>query len=264
MYEELQEEVRVSLLQALLLTHLSARNEESSELRSLPQYLEEVRHILALVLQIPPVDPSTGLRTYYLLRLTGDVFCSITGYRVHQATGQDGLSRALSVDLSAVRDVLQDLIDFLDDLDQAWLAVLEGQVWDPESAEGVDLASGLSNITLHTDDEGAAMNDDNDVKTTLPNQTDTTRLRSLLVGGESALEEWLLDQRFGDSDLPGTLQSMGLLDDFDNLFVRTLSHLGEFKGEDIQEALDERMDLGEEVPMSEPFGYKLPDPDPED
>ena len=31
------------------------------------------------------------------------------------------------------------LIDFLDDIDQAWVAVLHRQIWDPELTEGVDL-----------------------------------------------------------------------------------------------------------------------------
>lgn len=251
------------------------RNEESSTLRTLPQYLEEARHILALVLQIPPVDPSTGLRTYYLLRLTGDILSAIPGYRLHSPVPpaspqppQTGVPAPIT-DMEAVRNTLQDLVDFLDDLDQAWLAVLKGQVWDPESAEEVDLEGGLSDITHHPDDEAEVHPMDTETKTTLSNQTDKTRLRSMLVGGESALEEWLLDQKIGgpteegEFNLAGMLQSMGLLEDFDNLFIRTLGYLGEFKG-DSEEFQGETMNLGEEVPMSDPFAYKLPDPDPED
>ena len=34
---------------------------------------------------------------------------------------------------------LQDLLDLSNDLDQAWVPVLQGQVWDPISGAGVDL-----------------------------------------------------------------------------------------------------------------------------
>ncbi|KAF8956596.1 hypothetical protein BDZ97DRAFT_1671458 [Flammula alnicola] len=196
-----------------LTRNFKKRSEESSTLKTLSTYIEAVRQLLALILQIPPIDPSTSLRTAYLLHLTGDALGSIPGYR-------------LGTTSVVVRSTLQDLVDFLDDLDQAWIAVLKGQAWDPESSEGVDLT-----LPVEIDVEI---------------QTDLTRLRSLLLSGESALEEWLtnergqVDEERGDDlgDVSGMLARMGLLDDFDSLFVRTLDFLGGFAGDVSRNVVD--------------------------
>lgn len=190
-------------------------SEETSSLKTLSAYIEAVRRLLALILQIPPLDPSTGLRIAYLLRLTGDVLNSIPGY-------------TLGMDKTIIQQTLQDLVDFLDDLDQAWLSVLQGQVWDPERGEGIDLIVPVEE----------AIN----LKFNLPSQTDLTRLRSLLFTGQSALEEWLSGERSQRDaqaaqtedlgDVSGMLSRMGLLHEFDSLFSRTLDFLGGF-GENI-------------------------------
>jgi len=174
---------------------------------------------LALILQIPPIDPSTGLRIAYFLRLTGDALGSIPGYK---------LSSMNETNYTA----LHDLIDFLDDIDQAWVAVLQGQVWDPESAEGVDLILPITTHASSVPNEPSIRT----YKSTPPSQTDIARLRSLLFSGESALEEWLTDERAEGNvdsadevdDISGMLENMGLLDRFDSLFVRTLDFLGGF------------------------------------
>ncbi|KAJ2913076.1 hypothetical protein MD484_g7343, partial [Candolleomyces efflorescens] len=219
-----------------------------------------MRHLLALILQIPPVDPSTSLRIFYLLRFTGDALSSIPGYRLTKSIS-DPLEPVESTEMfektaqnsQRIRDTLRDILDFLDDLDQAWLAVLEGQVWDPETAEGVSLQVGLQRITESSSPDGKldgpAGNMDVDYKTSPPSQTDVTRLRSLLMTGESGLEEWLLNEKVAQQggqgdDLTGMLDRMGLLDEFDGIFTRTLDFLGGFGGSD---QLNER--LGEEVPM---------------
>ena len=184
---------------------------------------------MKIILQIPPVDPSTSLRTAYLLRLTGDVLNSITGYKLtSESTPTNGhadgpiasTANLDSIPLPLARSALYDLLDFLDDLDQAWVAVLQGQVWDPSSGAGVDLVVPI--------DSSSGLN----VKSTPPSQTDVTRLRSLLIGGQSALEEWLGEERLTqggegeEDDLSATLERMGLLDEFDELFSKTLDFLG--------------------------------------
>ena len=184
-------------------------------MKTLPAYLEAARHLLLLVIQIPPIDPSTGLRIAYLLCLTGDVLFAIPGYQLE------------TTDTTGIQEILRNLLEFLGDLDQAWLAVLQSQVWDPSTAQAVDLV--------------IAVDDDSDVpriKSTPPSQTEVTRLQSLLFTGESALEEWLTSEkmksRVDDStdsgDVSGMLERMGLLDEFDSLFVRTLDFLGGFTG----------------------------------
>lgn len=145
--------------------------------------------------------------------------------------------------------MLQDPADFLDDLDQAWVAVLKGQVWDPRTAEGVGLHIPVEDVEIPSraaSDPSDASNTNPAVlprpfKSSPPSQTDLTRLRSLLLGGESALEDWMGNQReHGDESAPDELENvsamldhLGLLDDFDSLFSRTFGLLGEFGGETI-------------------------------
>ena len=203
---------------------------------------------MKIILQIPPVDPSTSLRTAYLLRLTGDVLNSITGYRLTsesrptngQADSPIASTATLdSIPLPLARSALYNLLDFLDDLDQAWVAVLQGQVWDPSSGAGVDLVVPI--------DSSSGLN----VKSTPPSQTDVTRLRSLLIGGQSALEEWLGEERLtqggegAEDDLSATLERMGLLDEFDELFSKTLDFLGGAGGVIVEPGSTvEDMDIG--------------------
>lgn len=193
-------------------------------MRTLPAYLEAARHLLLLVIQIPPIDPSTGLRTAYLLRLTGDVLFAIPGYQLETST------------TTSIQETLRDVLEFLSDLDQAWLAVLQSQVWDPSTGQAVDLV-----VDLHDDDSQTINPPSNmpsalsSVKSTPPSQTEVTRLQSLLFTGESSLEEWLTNEKSraddaDNDDVSGMLARMGLLDEFDSLFVRTLDFLGGFTG----------------------------------
>jgi len=165
------------------------RSQPTTHLPTLSRYLDAARPILSLILQIPPIDPSTSLRTALLLRLTNDTLTSITGY-------------------PALPESLPEVLDWLDDLDQAWLAVLEAQVWDPIEARGVDLIIDVS--------EG--------MKSSPVSQTELTRLRSLLVGCTANLEDWLYNH--GDEDVESMLERLGLQAEFDGLFYRTLDYLG--------------------------------------
>ncbi|KAG5642812.1 hypothetical protein DXG03_002096 [Asterophora parasitica] len=176
------------------------RSEATTHLPTLHHYLDAARQILSLVLQIPPIDPSTSLRTAFLLRLTSDALSSIVGYQADPET-------------------LPEALDWLDDLDQAWLAVLQAQVWDPETGAGVD---------LHIDAADASKG----MKSSPLSQTERTRLRSLLVGSSASLEEWLetRQDREEDEDVEGMLERLGLRADFDDLFSRTLDYLGGLGG----------------------------------
>jgi hypothetical protein len=185
-------------------------------LRTLRAYLEAARHLLLLVIQIPPIDPSTGLRIAYLLRFTGDVLFAIPGYQLETST------------TTGIQETLRDVLEFLGDLDQAWLAVLQSQVWDPTTGQAVDLV---------VDDPNPPSNISSalSIKSTPPSQTDVTRLQSLLFTGGSSLEEWLANEKSrvddaDNDDVSGMLDRMGLLEEFDSLFVRTLDFLGGFTG----------------------------------
>ncbi|KAF8801466.1 hypothetical protein BYT27DRAFT_7115052 [Phlegmacium glaucopus] len=214
-----QERKLVAFLDDLFLQltrNYKKRSDISSTLRTLPAYLEAARHLLLLVIQIPPIDPSTGLRIAYLLRLTGDVLSAIPGYQLE------------TPNTTSFQEALRDLLEFLGDLDQAWLAVLQSQVWDPSTAQAVDLVIAVDDDA--SPDSPSTLN----IRSTPPNQTEVTRLRSLLFTGESALEEWLTNEKTrvddADNDVSGMLERMGLLEEFDSLFVRTLDFLGGFTG----------------------------------
>ncbi|KAG7453140.1 uncharacterized protein BT62DRAFT_940510, partial [Guyanagaster necrorhizus] len=174
------------------------RSQSTSHLPTLQLYLEAATKLLLMILQIPPVDPSTSLRTSYLLHLTNDVLSSIVGYPPNPQNAAD-------------------LMDWLDDLDQAWLAVLQSQVWDPKEGLGVDLVIDVDSVAAG-------------VKSSPLSQTERTRLRSLLLGGVETLEEWLFGWE-GDGDSSGNiLESTGLQAAFDEVFSRTLDELGGLGG----------------------------------
>ncbi|KAF7323349.1 hypothetical protein HMN09_00115800 [Mycena chlorophos] len=186
------------------------RSQPDSPLQTLASYLDAAQAILCMILRIPPVDPSGSLRTAYLLRLTSDVLGAIPGY-------------------APVVGEVEALLDWLDDLDQSWVVVLQGQVWHPDTGAG-DLEE--------TVPEGEMMNGTTTttISTSTVTQTDRTRLRGMIIGGSAALEEWveeggLLHVLVGDQDDEGDEDSGGTVQDaFGELFHRTLKELGELEG----------------------------------
>ncbi|KAL4065163.1 hypothetical protein J3A83DRAFT_4264834 [Scleroderma citrinum] len=168
-----------------------------TRLPTLTSYLDAMHNLLAFILRIPPVDPSTALRTTFLLRLTGDVMNSVTGY----PPSVDGLRL---------------LVDFLDDLDQAWVAVLRSQAWDPTTGEGVDLIIPVDEIQPGT----------TPIQSSPMSQTERTRLRSLFVTGTAGLEEWLMGSDLGGGDWEKVLERAGVLQEFNDLFSSALVELG--------------------------------------
>ncbi|KAJ7611786.1 hypothetical protein FB45DRAFT_941009 [Roridomyces roridus] len=191
------------------------RSEENAVLPTLTLYLDAATRIMAMILQIPPVDPSTAVRTAFLLRLTHDVLASIPGYPADPIT-------------------IPYLQDWLDDLDQAWSAVLQAQIWHPDH--------GVSDLVLSADEVAAGK------KSSAITQTESTRLRSLLIGGSATIEEWLggqlhrrprtIDEEDEEeeedmecvADVEGMLERLGVQDDYDQLFSRTLHQLGALSG----------------------------------
>ena len=167
-----------------------------SKLSTLTAYLDAMHHLLAFILQLPPIDPSTSLRTAFLLRLTNDVMNSVLGYPPEM-------------------DNLQQLLDFLDDLDDAWLVVLNAQVWDPSTGTGVDLVISVDMI-----------DPDRPIRSTPVSQTERTRLHSLLVTGTAGLEEWLSRLTTPREDYQLALERAGVMQGFDDLFSKTLAGMG--------------------------------------
>jgi hypothetical protein len=180
------------------------RHEPASKLPTLRAYLDAIRSLLALTLQVPPVSPSGMLRISLLLRLTNTVMDDVPGYSPD------------STDLVP-------LLKWLDLLDRGWLSVLCMQAWDPVRGEGVDLPQHLLE------------------KIPPPTQTDRTRVHSLLVTGTSTLEDWMEGKREDNEDsLVHDMRRLGYKSAFDELFHRTLTRLRELEadeGDDEEELL---------------------------
>ena len=121
-------------------------------------------------------------------------------------------------------ETLSQLLDWLNDLDKAWLTVLRSQVWDPEEGVGRDI------VTLADGD----VDNDSMIHSTLMNQTERTRLRSLLVTGAARLEEWLeLFLVPEGEDYNDVLERLGLRQGFDKLFygsVKAIDMLDDAEG----------------------------------
>lgn len=158
------------------------------QLQTLSSYITAVRPLLAVILQIPPVDPSTPLRTTYLLRLTGDVLPSVIGYKPE------------------FPDV-DELLEWLDDLDQAWVVVLRGDVWDSKSRSELPVSAPAAST-----------------RATLPNPTERTRLRSLLLGGKDAIDEWMQGlEAHGNEE---ALKKLTACEAVEELFSNALDEMG--------------------------------------
>ena len=180
------------------------RHEPASKLPTLRAYLDTLRSLLALTLQVPPVSPSGMLRISLLLRLTNSVMEDVPGY---------------SPDSSD----LVPLLKWLDLLDRGWFSVLCMQSWDPVRGEGVDLPQHLLE------------------KIPPATQTDCTRVHSLLVTGTSTLEDWMEGKNEDTEDsLVHDMRRLGHQSAFDELFHRTLTRLRELgsgEGDDEEELL---------------------------
>lgn len=155
-----------------------------------------------------------ALRTAFLLRLTGEVLTSIAGY-------------------APTADTLPHLLALLTELDNGWCAVLRAQAWDPDAREGVDVEVPVSKPNTIATSERQMDADFSLVGAPPVSQTDRTRLRSILAGGSARLEEWLERGLHveGADDLEQALERLGLQQSFDDLFIETLSEMGEFTEE---------------------------------
>ena len=131
------------------------------------------------------------------MRLTGDVLGSIPGYSPDEKS-------------------LPILLDWLQDLDKGWFAVLRSQGWDRAARSGI----------LVQLPDGARPGS--------PSQTERTRLKSVLVSGTEMLEEWveLLRTRLGGGQVSDRedieVTQDGRLED---LFSGTLTEMGFLRGE---------------------------------
>lgn len=93
---------------------------------SIPALLDRLYPLLHLTLQIPPRAPWADLRTSYLLNLTGFIATYITSLPLLPAAT---LKRKGKEAEDEAGRVMRDILHFLGEVEQGWMAVLEGQGW---------------------------------------------------------------------------------------------------------------------------------------
>ena len=161
-----------------------------------------------------------------MLKMTGDLLDAIPGYSPFPGTNipDEEEQPAVSDPQDGDGSPLGTLYQFLVELDQAWVACLRCQAWDHVNRRGVDVE-----LELDEGEEGedAISEDSYDDKREvevpdrpIPNtlrmasltSTDEVRLRSMLVTGMGAIEDWL-------EDAPTAVRS------FAGLFEETFAHL---------------------------------------
>jgi hypothetical protein len=161
-----------------------------------------------------------------MLKMTGDLLDAIPGYSPFSGTN------TLDEELPAVSDPqdgkdssLESLYQFLVVLDQAWVTCLRCQAWDHVNRRGVDIELELDEGEGVEDAMGEDSFDHNrEVEESdhpIPNtprlasltSTDEVRLRSMLVTGMGAIEDWL-------EDAPTAVREA-----FAALFEETFEHL---------------------------------------
>ncbi|KAH8824434.1 hypothetical protein DL96DRAFT_208420 [Flagelloscypha sp. PMI_526] len=207
-----------------LMRQFKKRSEPNARFASLESYVAEIQRLLALILRIPPIDPSTYLRTTYLLRLCNECLNSVLHYQPPSPSDSDALGC---------------LLDVLDDLDQAWIVVLHSQIWDPEEG-GTDLI-----LSVEAVNHGK--------KSTPPSITEQARIRSFALGSLANLQEWVsqrhntMSEKKEDpqvQEVGDLLARMGLGQRFDKIFERTIEELGGLYGGETEDIDAEICDPG--------------------
>ncbi|KAG8839694.1 hypothetical protein FRC18_008414 [Serendipita sp. 400] len=204
----------------------------SSKLRTLPEYIRDIRALVFdIIMEIPPITPSGALRTSLLLRITADLFEAIPGYQPFIQSDSDemeeefmstsgGSGGSETWDTSKPYPLV-DLFELFNDLDSAWVAILSCQLWNKEKRMGEDvIVSTLDEDSLSAIDEestGGTLDAAEGVQLYAPSSTECTRLRSLVIAGMSAIEDWL-----DEAQAPDAAKSP-----FESCFDWTLRALGE-------------------------------------
>lgn len=194
----------------------------SSALRTLPQYLQAMKSLIfELVMKLPPVEPTGMLRVTLFLKLTADLLEAIPGYSPLPPGDNDSDEdmEGIEEEDSPADHPLTALFTLFQDLDSAWVAVLSCQAWNSTEMRGQDIIVDFSSQTEPTENGTVEALSPSEVaiKIHAPTITDTTRLRSMIIAGISALEDWL-----DRDDIPHSAR-----EPFEGSFEETLRLLGE-------------------------------------
>lgn len=127
------------------------------------------------------------------------------------------------------------VLDWLDDLDQGWVMVLRSEPWQVPTEQDSD--DGISDADERLSKEIEAELDDGRslglTRKSSVSGTEITRLKSLLLGGVSALEEWIQGPTAKESDVSGVaarLAQFGMQEAFECVFSNTMDELGAIGG----------------------------------
>jgi len=204
------------------------RNLSSSHLRTLSAFVDAWRPLLFdMVMRIPPLEPSGRSRILLMLKMTGDLLDAIPGYPPFSGTNipDEEELPAVSDPQDGDNSPLGSLYQFIMTLDQAWVACLRCQAWDHVNRQGVDIEFELDDGEELEDAmiedsygdnrnvEGPGCRVSNTPRLASLTSTDEVRLRSMLVTGMGAIEDWL-------EDAPAEVR-----ESFAALFEETFEHL---------------------------------------
>ena len=152
-----------------------------------------------------------------LLRLTADLLEAAPGYPPFATSStaddneneEEGMSTSGGSGGSVSEEVstkypLVELFNTLYDLDNAWAAVLSCQVWNREARRGEDVVISFGDTNGQDDALDAGdiseipIYEEHGIKLYAPSATECTRLRSIILGGMSMIEDWLDEGRVPD------------------------------------------------------------------
>ncbi|KDN40669.1 hypothetical protein RSAG8_07998, partial [Rhizoctonia solani AG-8 WAC10335] len=153
------------------------RLEPESPYSTLSAYIAASSSLVTVILLIPP---SEGIRTSWLLRVTGDVFENVPAYPLETVVEEEEKEQIPVLGEQGLQ-VLDQVFQLFEKLDAGWGAVIRNERWGSQERHG----------TFEPDESGQPS----------PNSTfsttDRIRLRSLIISGKHELDDWLAEHGGG-------------------------------------------------------------------
>ncbi|CAE6441351.1 unnamed protein product [Rhizoctonia solani] len=149
------------------------RLEPESPYSTLSAYIAASSSLVTMILLIPP---SEGIRTSWLLRVTGDVFENIPAYPLETAVEEEEKEQIPILSEQGLQ-VLDQVFQLFEKLDAGWGAVIRNERWDSKEGHGIFESDASEPSAFST--------------------TDRIRLRSLIISGKHELDDWLAEHGGG-------------------------------------------------------------------
>ncbi|CAE7141291.1 unnamed protein product [Rhizoctonia solani] len=158
------------------------RLEPESAYSTLPAYVAASSSLVSMVLLVPP---SEGIRTSWLLRITGDIFENVPAYQLDTLldtvleAGDDEEKEQIPILSEQGLEDLDQVFQLFEKLDAGWCAVIKNERWDAKEGHGIFESEADKSDPFST--------------------TDRIRLRSLIISGKHELDDWLAEHGGGAS-----------------------------------------------------------------